>query len=115
MEILRKLKEILRKLKKTQGNIKKTQGNFRKTQGFFAKTQPNRQIYLFMNSELWRIKKPGLTTCLLCIFSNVFTCIWFLPKGPRSPPLLADEQSENSLARSSKVASLSTIFFRWPY
>ena len=47
-------------IEKTQGNIKKTQGNFRKTQGFFAKTQPNRQIYLFMNSELWRKKKPDL-------------------------------------------------------
>ena len=44
--------------------------------------------------------------------AHLFTCISPRPKGPRSPPRLAELQSENFSARSSKAASPDTIWSR---
>ena len=48
------------KFSQTQVNFSITQAHFPKTQANSSKTQVFRQIYLFMNAELWRKRKPGL-------------------------------------------------------
>lgn len=42
-------------------------------------------------------------------------CIWPRPNMPKSPPRLADEQSEYLEARSANVASFATICLRYPF
>merc|ERR1719189_1383374 len=55
-------------------------------------------------SPTWRAK----------VASSKGFCICPLPNMPKSPPFLAELQSLNLLARSSKVASLLTIWLLYP-
>lgn len=69
-----------------------------------------------ISSILERFLKKKRNMVMMLRFTNILrpTCIWPRPNGPRSPPREADEQSENCLANSSKVASPDSIWARYP-